>query len=84
MSEELYELTLDCPPGERRPNDVLKMIINGMELCEDDFTVISKSFGEWVFRISPEKNSYYKSQLNKITEKIKQLYKSGYLRYAEW
>lgn len=84
MPQELHQLILDCPPGKIRPNDVLKIIIDGLDLIEEDFKVISKSFGAWTFEISPEKNLYYASQLSKIINRVKNAYSSGLIRYAEW
>ena len=84
MSTQLHELVLDCRPGGSRPNDVLKIIIANMELCEEDFTVTSKSFGAWTFRVSAEKDEYYTSQLEEIIKRVTGAYKSGIIRYAEW
>jgi hypothetical protein len=84
-------IILDCPPGAMRPNDVLENILASTQLELADFKIVSKSFGEWTFELSEDKKEIYQNKKeiyenckDLIIIKIKDAYKNGLIRYAEW
>lgn len=77
-------LVIDCIPGRIRPNDILKYVISGTGLKENDFTVESALFGAWNFSINPEKKSLFEKNKDQIIERLVFSYRNGSIRYAEY
>lgn len=51
-SDDSYTIELDCAPGVTRPDDIIHGILAGTGLSvEDDLTLVSKRYGEWVWRV---------------------------------
>ncbi len=80
----MYTINLDCAPMTPRPDTYLPGILAGTGLIVNDFTIISKVFGNWVFELKKEKETIYLEQINIIMERIKNLYYNGCIRYGSW
>ena len=84
ISEECYIVIGICP-GITRPDDILKNILNEyINLSKDDFEITLKNFGNWTFNVHKDKEEIFKIYLNKIIDKLKDLYHKNVIRYAEW
>ena len=62
MLNKEYYITIDCPPGNIRPDNILTNVLVNTKLNSNNFTVKCKSFGEWTARNSCRiirKYSYY-------------------------
>lgn len=85
--------------GPTRPNDILKMILVTLDehdfeeedalmfddgLNENDFTLISSSFGEWKFGVYKDKEQLFEANLSKMIDLLTNLYNSRQIRFAEW
>jgi hypothetical protein len=88
---ETHYIIIDCKPGSIRPNNVLEMVLhddikNDIKnvLTVDDFLLESKTFGEFKYNISKEKEQVFEDNLPKIVDALKGLYNCGIIRYAEW
>jgi len=77
-------IILDCSPGVMRPDNVLENILASTQLELADFKIVSKCFGEWTFELSEDKEEIYENCKDLIIIKIKDAYKNGLIRYAEW
>jgi hypothetical protein len=92
-------LIIDCDPGPIRPDTILKTILQDINkddfeeedglmfddaLNEDDFTLISSSFGEWKFGVYKDKEQLFEANLSKMTDLLTNLYNSRQIRFAEW
>jgi hypothetical protein len=92
---ETHYLTIDCKPGQLRPDAVLKMILHDNDNADDalmyddsvsnsDFSLVHTSFGEWKFGVYKDKEQLFELNLPKIIVHLTSLYKCGIIRYAEW
>ena len=92
---ETHYIIIDCKPGSIRPNNVLEMVLhddikNDLKnetknvLTIDDFLLKAKTFGEFKYNISKEKEQVFEDNLPKIVDALKGLYNCGIIRYAEW
>ena len=85
MSNDKCYITIDCPPGSTRPDNILLSVLNNTKLNSDNFTITSKSFGEWVFQLNEECNpNDYMEILPLVKQRLTTYYKEGKVRYAEW
>jgi len=97
---ETHYIIIDCKPGLIRPNNVLEMVLHddtkndlkndlkndtkNAVLTIDDFLLKAKTFGEFKYNISKEKEQIFEDNLPKIVDALKGLYNCGIIRYAEW
>lgn len=95
---ETHYLVIDCAPGPLRPDAILKMVLTddvpdfeeedallyNDSISETDFTLISANFGEWKYAVYKDKELLFELHLPKIVDHLKNLYKCGQIRYAEW
>ena len=96
---DTHYLIIDKGPGPTRPNDILKMILVTLDehdfeeedalmyddsLNENDFTVISSSFGQWKFGVYKDKEQLFEANLSKMIDLLTNLYNSRQIRFAEW
>ena len=85
---ETHYIIIDCKPGSIRPNNVLEMVLHDDlkddVLTIDDFLLESKTFGEFKYKISKEKEQIFEDNLPKIVDALKGLYNCGIIRYTEW
>lgn len=79
MSE--HYITIDCPPGHTRPDDVLKLICNNFSIDYNIFEIKSKVFGEWTWQVND--NEKFKNKKQEVSNFLKQCYNEGVIRYAE-
>jgi len=91
-------IILDCPPGAMRPDSVLENILASTQLELADFNIVNKCFGAWTFELSEDKKEIYQNKKeiyqdkkeiyqnckDLVITKIKDAYKNGLIRYAEW
>lgn len=85
MSNDKYYISIDCPPNSIRPDDVLSVVLNGSKLTRNNFSVISKTFGEWKFVLNNDCNpNDFIEYLPNIRPKLLQCLNDGKIRYAEW
>lgn len=77
-------IILDCPPGAIRPDNVLENILASTQLEPIDFNIVDKCFGAWTFELNEDKKEIYEDCKDLIITKIKDVYKDGLIRYAEW
>jgi hypothetical protein len=88
-----YSVVMDFPPFSNTvepslPRDrQIEPVIRGTEVTIDDF-VIPKSgcFGsfEWVLRAGEDRTRRYVSSRKTVEERLKTLYHTSVIRYAEW
>ena len=96
---DTHFLIIDCDPGPTRPNDILKIILVTLDehdfeeedalmfddgLNENDFTLISSSFGEWKFGVYKDKEQIFEANLPKMIDILTNLYNSRQIRFVEW
>ena len=79
-----YYLVIDCGPFLKRPNEILENILINTKLNINDFKITSKSFGEWTFKLYIDKTNEYLEELPNIIEKLKNNFKNGNIRFAEY
>jgi hypothetical protein len=80
-----YQIALDCEPGTPRPDCHLPNVLVGTDLTMEDFEIISKFFGEWIFKLKDDqKGELYVKNKAVIGERIKKLYDDGSIRYGAW
>lgn len=85
MSNKEYYITIDCPPGNTRPDNVLSNVLVNTKLNCTNFTLTCKSFGEWTFVLNDDCNSNdFIESLQYIKISLNNCYKNGQIRYAEW
>ena len=77
-------LSIDCPPGQRRPDVVLLAMCQTLGLATDMFVTESRFFGEWTWRVSSEYRGAYVMAIPAIENHLVALYGEGVIRYAEW
>lgn len=53
-------------------------------LNENDFVLISSSFGEWKFGVYKDKEQIFEANLPKMVDLLTNLYNSRQIRFAEW
>lgn len=85
MSNKEYYIAIDCPPGITRPDNVLEIVLANTKLKSSNFTVTTKSFGEWTFVLNNDcsSNDFFDC-LPTIKKSLTNCYKKGQIRYAEW
>jgi hypothetical protein len=96
---DTHYLVIGCNPGPTRPNDILKMILLTLDehdfeeedalmfndtLNENDFLLISTSFGQWKFGVYRDKEELFEANLSKMVDMLMNLYNSRQIRFAEW
>jgi hypothetical protein len=79
----VYKIVIDCPAGQRRPNEVLMDVIHKTELQLEDFVEYSRVCGEWTWIVKEDKLELYMKHKNDIKSKLKHKYDYGEIRYAE-
>jgi hypothetical protein len=85
MLNKEYYITIDCPPGNIRPDNILTNVLVNTKLNSNNFTVKCKSFGEWTFVLNYDCNSNnFIESLQHIKISLTNCYKNGQIRYAEW
>lgn len=85
MSNKDYYIIIDCPPGSKRPDDMLKAIILQTQLSIDDFTTTSKTFGSWTFELkNKNKINDFIISIPIFEKELNLFHKNGSIRYAEW
>ena len=76
-------LILDAPPVRRRPDDLLRVLLNDTDISYREPTV--RSFGEWTFEFDDVPPEAWRTALDAtIVPGIRRLHASGNIRYAEW
>ena len=87
MNEEVtWTISLDCPPGDPRPGDLIGGVVEGLGLPESQTKhdgAVSTLFGNWIWKITTtqEKHDEVKEVLG---DRITKLYNAGLIRYGEW
>lgn len=76
-----YTLIIDCPPGNPRPDDILRDILVDLTLKYEDFEKLYSLFGEWGFRTAKTPTEDDKKA---IAARLTSAYNCGQIRYAEW
>jgi len=82
-----YSIEIDCPPGDPRPGDLFPQVIADTGLCEDDFEITSKVFGNWtwVLRDGDEvRDQRFTTAKPVFKARLMALHDSGTVRYASW
>jgi len=76
---------IDCEPGIIRPDDVLRVLLTGINIpginIEDEPE--SKFFGAWKWKWLVDRDTYKRHESD-IKERIEELHNVGMLRGAEW
>ena len=77
-----YQLIIDCKPGTTRPGNIAKIVLEdtGIVLGEPK----SRVFGQWTWDIPPEYCDSYQKNKDLIGTRLKNMYETGMVRYAEW
>ncbi len=75
-------IELDCAPGQPRPGDLIKDVLEGtgIELGEP----VVKFYGCWEWEIPEDMEKPFLEHREKIKEKIVVLYQTGFIRYGSW
>ena len=85
MSNNKYYIAIDCSSGNPRPDNILSNVLLETKLKSNNFTVKSKSFGEWTFVLNDDCNPQdFIDSLSNIKLILNKFYKSRQIRYAEW
>ena len=77
-----FTLVIDCPPGNIRPDDIAKQVLENTDIILDEAK--SKVFGEWTWDIPEQYTETYQKNQKLIGERLTKLYNNGAIRYAEW
>ena len=80
MSEQTIEL--DCPPGNLRPGDLIKNIIEGtgLELRE----TVGRCFGNWTWDYNDVPKEVWQKAQPILKQRISKLYNDKVIRYGSW
>jgi hypothetical protein len=82
---EQITIELDCAPGCPRPGDLFPSVLAETGLEVDDFEIISKFFGNWIFELkNKDKQDLYLQVEDTIRNRITKLYNQGMIRYGSW
>jgi hypothetical protein len=73
MSDNIETIDLDCPPGGIRPGNLIKGVLEGLDIEPITYDV-TPFFG----------NAEYAFRVPTIKERITALYNSGVIRYGSW
>ena len=79
-----YTIEIDCPPGNPRPDDLFPGVLEGTGLLPEDFTLVSKFFGNWTWLLHEDKEKLYIAQRDIVKRRIVVLHDSGVIRYGSW
>ena len=85
-STEEYTNEIDCPPGTPRPDSYFNVVIRNTGLSKNDFELVSKLFGNWVWKLKPDQDlidKFLKAR-PKFKQRLTSLYDAGKIRYASW
>jgi hypothetical protein len=83
MSDNIETIDLDCPPGGIRPGNLIKGVLEGLDIEPITYDV-TPFFGnaEYAFRVP--KDEWVAKYQSTIKERITALYNSGVIRYGSW
>lgn len=77
-------LEIGCPPGNPRPDSVLKQVLEKTALSPDDFTLLDTLFGDWSWQLKEGKEKAYAEAKDTIGKRLSKLYDNKTIRYAKW
>lgn len=79
-----FTIEIDCPPGPVRAEQKFADMCESCELDSTQFTIISKSFGNWEWRVEENYEEVYQSKQRLVEAHLTKLFNSGQIRYASW
>lgn len=82
MNRKQQTIELDCPPGNPRPGDLIKGVIEGtgLELRES----IGRCFGNWTWDYNDVPQEQWEKAKETLRKRITKLYEQGFIRYGSW
>jgi hypothetical protein len=75
-------ITLDCAPGNPRPDDLYPKVIEGLNLPKREAQ--SKFFGQFIWDYSDISRDRWLLIQPILKERITRLYNQGLIRYGDW
>jgi hypothetical protein len=85
MLNNKYYITIDCAPNGIKPDSVLVDALKNTKMTINNFTLTTKTFGEWIFVLNNDCNANdFIESLPSIKVSLTNSYKKGHIRYAEW
>lgn len=84
MTFEYHSIEIDCSPGTARPDTHFKNLLGEIDMREDEFELVGKSFGNWTWRVKSESVTRYEAKRSVVSKLLKKLYDEGVVRYAGW
>lgn len=79
-----HTIEIDCAPGGIRPNELLPSVLEGTGIEIDPENTVGRFFGNWTWEVPEEQHELYEQVRDTISERIKNLYNSGRIRYGSW
>jgi hypothetical protein len=75
-------ITLDCAPGNPRPDDLIGGVIEGLKLPKRE--AVLKFFGQFVWDYNDISRDRWLQVQPILKERITKLYNQGLIRYGDW
>lgn len=84
---EMQTIDLDCPPGPVRPGDLIRGVIDGLDIekhASEPLDDVTPFFGNACYSFDVPKDDWVSRVQPVIKPRIEALYHAGTIRYGSW